>query len=52
MKNAGVAIECMEALWRGESIDESIDARAALVYLVCAIEHVKSRLNKIAGVKE
>lgn len=42
----------MEALFRGESIDESTDAHAAVVYLVAAIEHVKSRLNKIAGVKE
>jgi hypothetical protein len=41
----------MEALWRGESIDESIDAHAALVYIVAAIEHVKDRLDKIAGIK-
>lgn len=38
----------MEALLRGESLDESIDARAAVVYLVGAVEHVKTRLDEIS----
>lgn len=42
----------MEALLRGESLDTSIDARAAVTYIVGSIEHVKRRLDQIAGVKE
>jgi hypothetical protein len=38
----------MEALLRGESLDTSIDARAATAYLIGAIEHVKSRLDEIS----
>jgi hypothetical protein len=39
-------------LLRGESLDESDDARAAVAYLVGSIEHVKKRLNEFVGVEE
>jgi hypothetical protein len=42
----------MEALLRGELKDDSIDARAAVAYIVGSIEHIKKRLDQIAGVKE
>jgi len=48
-KDALVAVECIEALLRGESLDESIDAQAGVFYLVASIEHVKKRLDKLAG---
>lgn len=38
----------MEALLRGESLDENIDARAAVVYLVSLGEHIKHRLDEIS----
>jgi hypothetical protein len=42
----------VEALLRGESLDTSIDARAAVAYIIGAIEHVKQRLDELAGVKK
>lgn len=50
-KEPSVAIECIEALLRGESLDESIDARAAVAYFVGTAEHIKNRLDIIAGIK-
>jgi hypothetical protein len=42
----------VEALLRGEIAEDGIDARAAVAYLVGFAEHVKKRLDQIAGVKE
>jgi hypothetical protein len=42
----------MEALLRGELAEDGIDARAAVTWIVGTAQHIKKRLDELAGVKE
>ena len=50
-RSPSVAIDCIEALLRGELLDTSIDARAAVAYLVQSLEFIKQCQGKLAGLE-